>query len=636
MLCVLAVFIPSFFMKGSARALFVPLSLAVGFAMIASYILSSTLVPVLSVWLLRRRDPHAPPAPGGSGPSFWSAVESVTRFRWPLVAAYLGLAVGGLFVAQVGLRTEIFPQADAGQFQLRLKAPTGTRIEQTEDLTRETLEFIKTEAGPENVEITLGYVGVVPPSYPINSVYLWTGGPEEAVVRVALKPGAVRVSDLEHRLRETMPGHLREWLRQKWLAEGVPPQQAARAADVRVSFEPADIINEVMSFGSPTTVEVAVSGPKMADNKAHADKVRAELEQVPDLRDLLHGQALDYPTFEVTINRLKAGMSGVTPGDVSRSLVEATSSSRFTAPNYWRDPASGIGYQVQVEIPQDRMKSAADIEQVSVKPNGATPLLVRDVAGVKTGTMPGQIDRYNMRRVVSTTANVEGRDLRRAADGVERAIAAAGPPPPGVHVDVRGQIATLRELLRGLGTGLALAILVIALLLTAYFQSVRLAACAVAGVPAVLCGVTAALLLTGTTVNLQSFMGAIMAVGVSVANAILFVTFAERDRRGGLPAREAAVSGARGRARAISMTACAMVAGMVPMALGLGAGGDQAAPLGRAVIGGLVASTLATLFVLPAVFALLMGPAPVRSASLDPYDPASAHHVPGAEPGTAH
>jgi multidrug efflux pump subunit AcrB len=555
------------------------------------------------------------------------------------------------------LGTDIFPRVDAGQFQVRLRAPTGTRIEQTEALTQEALEFIKKEVGPENVAITLGYVGLVPSSNPVNSIYLWMGGPEEAVVRVSLKPGTARVEELKHTLREKLTPHLRDWLGRKWLAEGVPADRARKAAEVRLSFEPADIVNDVMSFGSPTPVEVVVSGPKAADNRAHAEKVYAELAKVGTLRDLQFAQTLDYPTVEVTIDRERAALSGVSADQVARSLVEATSSSRFTVPNYWRDPASGIGYQVQVEIPQARMRSPADIEMVPVKHNGGAPLLVRDVARVSEGAMPGQIDRYNMRRLVSMTANIAGADLGRVAEQVGQAVAAAGAPPAGVTVDVRGQIEPLRALFgglapgaavaagpvqswyarawawvdesfRGLTLGLAFAVVTILLLLTAYFQSLRLALVAVASVPAVLAGVVLALWATGTTLNLQSFMGSIMAVGVAVANAILLVTFAERNRRGGLPAKAAAVAGARGRVRAILMTTCAMVAGMVPMALGLGEGGEQVAPLGRAVIGGLLAGTAATLGVLPAVFALLMARAPTRSSSLDPTDPESPYYVP--------
>jgi multidrug efflux pump subunit AcrB len=498
---------------------------------------------------------------------------------------------------------------DAGQFQFRLRAPTGTRIERTEQLVVQALDGIADEAGgKDNVAISLGYVGVVHSAYPINSVYLFTGGPEEAVFRVALKPGCgVRVADLKERLRESLPRRL-----------GVP--------GLRLSFEPADIVNEVMSFGAPTPVEIAVSGSKLADDKAYADKLRSELAKVEGLRDLQYVQALDYPTVDVAINRELAGQSGVTAQDVARSLLTATSSSRFVVPNYWRDPATGVGYQVQVQVPPPRMNSVAEVGLVPVKANGGTPLLVRDVASVKRSSMPGEYDRYNMRRLVSLTANVAGTDLGRAADRVAEAVKAAGAPPDGVQVAVRGQIEPMRDLFRGLTIGLGLTVAVILLLLTAYFQSLRLTLVALATVPAVLGGVAAALLLTRTTLNIQSFMGAIMAVGVAVANAILLVTFAERHRRETGDVRAAGVEAARARMRPILMTSCAMIAGMVPMALGLGEGGEQTAPLGRAVIGGLVASTLTALLVLPAVFALVMGRAPARSASLDPDDPDSRHY----------
>ncbi len=492
----------------------------------------------------------------------------------------------------------------------------------------------------------------MPSSYPINSVYLFTGGPEEAVLRVALKPGSgVRVADLQERLRERLPQRLGEWLTKRLEAEGVPAGQIAqRVQGLRLSFEPADIVNEVMSFGAPTPVEIAVSGAKLAANKEYADKLRAELAKVPGLRDLQYVQALDYPTIDVDINRELAGQSGVTAQEVARSLLTATSSSRFVVPNYWRDPNTGIGYQVQVQVPPPRMNRAGEVGMVPVKANGRTPLLLRDVAAVRAGTMPGEYDRYNMRRLVSLTANVAGTDLGRVAREVDAALKRAGDPPTGVQVDVRGQIETLRQMFgdlvvgasspragllqwltqvfSGLTLGLALTTVVILLLLTAYFQSLRLALVALATVPAVLGGVAAALLSTGTTVNIQSFMGAIMAIGVAVANAILLVTFAERTRRETGDARAAAVEGARSRVRPILMTSCAMIAGMVPMALGLGEGGEQVAPLGRAVVGGLAASTLTALLVLPAVFALVMGGAPARSASLDPDDPQSRYYEP--------
>jgi multidrug efflux pump subunit AcrB len=358
-------------------------------------------------------------------------------------------------------------------------------------------------------------------------------------------------------------------------------------------------------------------------------------------------QALNYPTVDVTIDRERAGQSGITATDVSRSLVTATSSSRFVVPNFWRDPGTGVAYQVQVQVPPPRMNKIAELGLIPVKENGDFPLLLRDVAEVRPGTMPGEYDRYNMRRLVSMTANVAGTDLGRVARQIDDAIQRVGAPPVGVQVDVRGQIEPMRQLFgglvqsnetaglsfwkrmaqffSGLTLGLILTTVVILLLLTAYFQSLRLAVVSVSTIPAVLGGVALALWLTGSTLNIQSFMGAIMAIGVAVANAILLVTFAERLRREAGDASTAAVEGARSRVRPILMTSFAMIAGMLPMAFGLGESGEQTAPLGRAVIGGLAASTFTALLILPSIFALVMGRAPNRSASLDPDDPASRY-----------
>jgi multidrug efflux pump subunit AcrB len=665
MLCILAVFIPSFFMQGAARNLFVPLSLAVGFAMITSYLLSSTFVPVLSVWLLRkyhagRHETHSTKA-GAVSRGVSALAHLSARWRWVVVPVYLVVATAGVLLLGLVLGREIFPPVDAGQFQFRLRGPDGTRIEQTEEITREALAFIAEEVGPKNVDITLGYVGVVPSSYPINTVYQWMGGPEEAVMRVKLKRGKVRIEDLKRRLRERLKEHLQEWLARKWVAEGEPEDEVReRVKKLRLSFEPADIVNDVMSFGSPTPIEVAVSGPKMADNRAYADRLHGQLAAVGSLRDLQYAQSLDYPTVEVNFDRERASGAGVTTEKFANSLVEATSSSRFTVPNYWRDPSTGIGYQVQVEVPQALMRSATDVKTVPVLPNATVPVLVQDVADVREGAMPGEVDRYNMRRLVSMTANIEGEDLGRVAEHLALAVQATnesfwvphqdaqgkqgwrnelsgefveGPKPPArppaaLQVDVRGQVSPMNEMFRGLAYGLAVAVVVIFLLLTAYFQSIRLALAAVAAVPAVLCGVALMLLATRTTLNLQSFMGAIMAVGVAVANAILLVTFAERARREGRSSVEAGVEGARTRLRPILMTSLAMIAGMAPMALGLGEGGDQTAPLGRAVIGGLLASTVATLTLLPAVFALFMGRSSTASVSLSPTDPESSYYAP--------
>jgi multidrug efflux pump subunit AcrB len=318
----------------------------------------------------------------------------------------------------------------------------------------------------------------------------------------------------------------------------------------------------------------------------------------------------------------------VTAAQVARSVVAATSSSRFVVPNYWPDPKSGIGYQVQVEIPYQIMNTVEEVETVPIqRPGLDRQLLLRDVATVRRGTMPGQYDRYNMKRAVSLTANIAGEDLGRVAGHVRRALERVGAPPEGATVEIRGQIRPMDEILQGLAIGLGMSIVVILLLLMANFQSVKLAVVVVSTTPAVVAGVVLMLWLTGTTVNLQSFMGSIMAIGVAVANAILLVTFAEQHRREqGAEADRAAIEGARGRLRPILMTSCAMIAGMVPMAVGWSEAGEQTAPLARAVIGGLAAATLATLIVLPTVFALVQGKTTRESASLDPDDPASPHY----------
>ena len=609
MMCVLSVFVPSFFMVGVGRQLFVPLSLAVGFAMISSYLLSSTLVPVLSTWAIRSQHGEERLFDKLRGAYGWY-LQQVLRFRWPLVGGYVAGAAALLYVLYPRVGTEIFPTVETPQFQLRMRAPTGTRVERTEVMTLKAMDVIKNDVGPENVDITTDYVGVQPASYPVNTIFLFTSGQHEAVLRVALKADSPKRG-----------AALQEELRAK-LHQAIP--------DAQFSFEAGDIITQVMSFGSPTPIEVDVQGPNLAANRAFAGKVRLELAKIPALRDLQYAQPLDYPSLNVTVDRDRAGQFGVTMADVAKSLVAATSSSRFTDPNYWRDPKSGNAFQIQLEIPQHEIASREDLGNLPVMHHDGMARefsrpLVDDVATVDYGTIMGEVDRYNMQRVVGLTANVHGEPLGRAAGEVRAAIARAGTPPRGVFVNVRGQVPPFEETFSGLRSGLLLSVVVIFLLLAANFQAFRLTLVVVSAVPAVICGVLIMLWLTGTTLNVQSFMGAIMAIGISVANAILLVTFAEAARRGGTPIFDAAVEGGRGRLRAILMTATAMIAGMIPMALATGERGQTAA-LGRAVIGGLAAATIATLTVLPAVYAMLQRRASTVSVSLDPDDPASRYY----------
>lgn len=619
MFCILAVFVSSFFMQGAAKALFVPLSLAVGFAMIASYILSSTFVPIMSVWLLSNYQIHNVKSQSLFG-RFRSGYErmlsGLMRLRWVIAPAYILGCIWLIVWAAPQLGRGIFPVVDAGQFRLRMRAPDGTHIEKSEALAKQALQLIADEFGQENIALTLGYVGMIHSNFPVNAVYQWSRGPEEAILYVAINDQL--------------------YLRDEVMKERVRSRLAKAMPDVRFSFEPSDIVNEVMSFGSPTPIEVVISGTDFGKNREFAENLREQLIEVPVLRDIQLGQSMDYPTVQVNVDREKAGLAGLTPLDVSRALVTATSSSRFVVPNYWADPKSGVAYQVQVEIPRPVVRSPYEVETVgSIEQLGRIPLrktdngqvLVRDVAAIERGTMPGQYDRYNMKRQVTLTANFAGSDLASVSTMLKQAIKQAGAPPTGSTVEVRGQIPPMQEMESGLSVGLILAIVAVFMLLTASFQSLRLACVTMSTIPAVVAGVVLTLYLTSTTINIQSFIGSIMAIGVAMANAILLVTFAEQSRSDQSDIKTAAVTGAGSRLRAILMTSLAMMAGMLPMALGFSEAGQQNAPLGRAVVGGLLAATLATLFMLPLFFVLFQSKARAKSASMDPDDRESRYFV---------
>jgi multidrug efflux pump subunit AcrB len=383
-----------------------------------------------------------------------------------------------------------------------------------------------------------------------------------------------------------------------------------------------------MSFGSPTPIEVSVSGPNISVSKGYAERILERMKRIPFLRDVQIAQTLDFPTVTVDINRERAGLLGVKVEDVTKSLVVATTSSRFTVANFWADPGSGISYNLQVQIPESKTQTIEDLKNVPVSAEGGKTVLLRNLANINPGTAVGTYERYNMARVVSVTANIQGTDLGTALGALKRALAEVGGPPDAkTKLDLHGQVIPLNQLLDGFRNGLIITVVVIFLLLAANFQSLRLSLVAVSTVPATITGVVVALWISGTTLNIQSAMGAIMSIGVAVANAILFVTFAERERMAGGAADAAAIGGARSRLRPILMTSCAMIAGMLPLAIGFGEGGDQTAPLGRAVIGGLAVATVATLLVLPAVFAVMRRRASRESRSLHPDDLPSGDFV---------
>jgi multidrug efflux pump subunit AcrB len=605
MLCVLAVFLPSVFMTGPAKSLFLPLSLAVGFSMGASYLLSSSLVPVLSNWLIKPEVGHVDnSAETGFDrfrKRFLAVLDRMTKLPAILLGCYGMVAALVLLLIGPRLAREIFPSAASSQFRLRFDAPDGTRVPVTEQMTRRVLDVINREAGPGNVDLTLGYVGVQGSSYPINTVFLWTSGPHEAILNVALKPGAsISVHDLEEKLRKALP-------------QEIPGSH--------FSFDPGDLVSQILNFGTPSVIEIATTGPQYNDVLSYAGKMQQEIAKIAELRDLGYEEPLHYPTVNVNVNRVMAGQLGTTADKIGQAVVSATGSSRFVSPNYWRDPRSGVSYQVQVELPQAQMTSTKDIETIPVaSTTGAHPLL-NQVASVRLGTVPGELDRQNGLWLIGLSANLGRNDLGTANRDINRAIVRAGTPPRGVTVQVRGQISAMNQIFGNLLVGLVIAVIVILLLLAANFESVRLSLIVLSTTPAVLAGSILMLLITGTSLNLESFMGTIMAIGVAVANAILLVTFAEQNRKAGADAKTAARNAAGERLRPVLMTSLAMITGMVPMALAIERGSEGTAPLGRAVIGGLLFATAATLLVLPTVFAIVQRRAPIASPTLDPDDP---------------
>lgn len=610
MLCILAVFLPAFFMGGMSKALFVPLTLSVGFSIVWAFFFSMTLVPIMATWLLKKDQSHAL-----SKETFLEKMkmahgkilEFVYRHRLLFQAGYAVAAlliIGGLG-SHIG--REIFPKVESHELQMRVRAPVGTYIDKTEQDVLKVIDLIKRTAGAENVATSLAYVGTQPTQYAINTILLWTSGPQEAVLQVIFKKeSGINTAELREKLRGVFQKEL---------------------PDVQVSFEPAGLIDKVMSEGAPTQIEVDINGIVLDQDRVIAAQVKQALaSSLPAARDIEYGQPWDYPTLNVDVDREKAGLRGVHMTDVGRALVPVTSSSRFILPNFWEDVKDGLNYQVQVQVPSDDIKSIDDLKKVPIPVNsGALPLSA--FANVTPGTEVAEYDRYNHVRMASVQANLQGMDLGHAAKRVDEILQPIRQHlPKGIQMWVRGQVRTLSNMTNGLLAGLGFAIVVILLLLAGSFESFPIATIVVSNVPAVLSGALIVLYLSGSTLNIESFMGTIMAVGVSVANSILLVTFADLTRRAGVHSWQAAVHGAQSRLRPVLMTAIAMIVGMIPMALGLSESGQQTAPLARAVIGGLLGSTVTTLLIMPVIYAVVHRDKPTHTASLDPLDPHSAYY----------
>lgn len=633
LLCILSVFIPAFIMGDPLRSLFMPLTLGVGFAMISSYLLSSTFVPIMCVTLLKHSE-HGE-EPQGLFARLLSVygkfVRTAVHLRYLVVPAYLVFCA--LVLWQIGMRvgTELFPQIDSGEFVLRFRPPPGSHYELTRQMAVKCLEEIEREAGQKNIVITMGYVGQVAPNFGIDNMLLFMRGPDDGQLRVALREDSgIKLNEFRERMRKVLPDRVVPWLADRLEQGGLSKEEARRqAARCTFGFEPGDIVTDVMSFGSSTPIAVQVVGTDLGLVRQHATKIANEMKRIPTLRDVQFEQTLDYPTVEVEVDREKAGLSGIKVSDVGKALVLATSSTRFTSVNYWIDVRTGFDYLVEVLVPAGRLTKAEDVANLPLQPvNPLVNMMIRDVAKVRQSSETGEFDRSMSQRYLTLTANVEGEDMGRASNRVAGAIAAAGEPPRGVRVIPMGQLPPMLEMFKALGTGLGVAVFVILILLTAYFQSPRTALISIGAVPGVLAGIATILYVTGTSLNIESFMGSIMCLGVSVSNSVMLVTFMNDHWKSGASSVDAAIEGARDRLRPILMTACAMTIGMVPMALALEKGSQMQAPLGRAVIGGLLMSTVATLLVVPSIFALVIGRKVPRSPSIYPDDPESAHYDP--------
>jgi multidrug efflux pump subunit AcrB len=483
---------------------------------------------------------------------------------------------------------------------VRVKLPVGTRLERTEEVTQKVLALADS-VSDNTVDITSAFIGTQPPSFPVNLIHLWTSGPHESVIRINLQKGTnVNIETFKERLRHAVA---------KWLPK------------VNISFEPGDLVEQVINLGSSNPVEVAITGRDLKQTRQLSEKLLSKMKELDYLRDVQIATPLDYPGIKIDIDRVKAGQLGLSVDEIGKSLVTATSSSRFTQPNYWLDKTTGTAYQVQVEYPQFRMNSTDEIEMIPV--SGKSGVFLRDVAQWKPLLSPGEYDRLNQQRFITLTANIYDQDLGTAISDVEGAVTSLGELPKGVKVLVKGQADLLKETMSELQAGLLIAVVVIFLLISTNFQSFRLSLITLSIVPAVIAGSFLLLILTGKTLNIQSYMGTIMAVGVAIANAILFITNAEELRKAGR--RHTYREGAVNRLRPIIMTSLAMIAGMIPMSLGLGEGGDQVAPLGTAVIGGLVFSLISTLLFLPVIYERFEGTRSYSNASLDPEDENSKH-----------
>jgi CzcA family heavy metal efflux pump len=606
-LCICIVFIPMFFLSGVAKFLFVPLAEAVTFAMLASYMWSRTIVPTLAMYLLSAEDEyHAEEHEGQKQGFFRRYQQSFERVFEKLREHYrnaLGYALdepklfAAGFLVFCGLSTcltfvlgrDFFPSVDAGQIRLHMRARTGLRIEETARLADQVNQAIAQTIPKKDLLTVLDNIGV--PYSGINLSYSNSGtfGTSDAEILVQLKqergrPTATYVKELREELPRRFPG-------------------------VQFFFQPADIVTQILNFGTPAPIDVAITGANQQGNFAVAQKLAAQMKHIPGAVDVHVQQAYDAPTLFMNIDRTRVQSVGLQARDVAQNVLVSLSSSFQTAPTFWLDPRNGINYNIAVQTPQYRVDSYQALQNTPVTaPAAASPQILANLVTTNTTARPAVVSHYKSVPMVNVYASVEGRDLGAVSDEVFKQVKNIEKElPRGSHMEVRGQVQTMRTSFIGLGIGLAGAILLAYLLIVVNFQSWLDPFIIITALPGALGGICWMLLITHTTLSVPSLTGAIMCMGVATANSILMVSFAREQMAEGKNAREAAVEAGFVRIRPVIMTALAMIIGMVPMAIGLGEGGEQNAPLGRAVIGGLLFATFATLFFVPCVFSIIHG-----------------------------
>jgi multidrug efflux pump subunit AcrB len=634
-LCICIVFVPMFLLSGVARYLFVPMAEAVVFAMFASYFLSRTLVPTLALFIMKAHKPQAGAPRGLFAPlvRFQTAFEA--RFerlrngyrgvlaraierRGVFAATFLCICLGSLALIPFTGR-DFFPAVDTGEIRMHLRAPTGTRIEQTARITDEVETAIRRVIPPAELSAVLDNIGL--PVSGINLTYDSSQpiGTEDADVMITLTPKHRPTPEYVNALRNT-------------LAHSFP--------GITFGFLPADIVSQILNFGLPSPIDIQIVGNQLDANRKVADALLPQLRGVRGLVDTRIQQPGDEPAININVDRTKAMQAGLLQRDVAQNLLIALSGSSQTSPNFWLDPKNGVSYPLMAEMPQydvNSLQSLANVPLTSptatgaASPTGAPQNLLGSLGTLSRGTQQAVVSHYNIQPVIDIYAAVEGRDLGGVSSDITKLVdQARAKLPPGSTIVIRGQVQAMHDSFTGLYEGLAFAVMLVYLLMVVNFQSWLDPLIIVSGLPASLAGIAWMLFSTGTTLSVPALTGTILCIGVATANSILVVSAARQHHAAGMPALEAALEAGFSRLRPVMMTALAMLIGMVPMALGLGDGGEQNAPLGRAVIGGLAAGTLATLLFVPVVFGALHRWLDARNAAR-PFDPDVAARQPTPE-----